>query len=217
MDSGDFYGFAKAAAEKYTRDALPRSIALHPGVVLGPVMTKAHAKASPIFLRDLIYGNALLRMPATTVDVRDVADAHANAVERFDELVTAEAHHARFVLVNDAPCAADLPGALFDVASRAVPEIRLPPLRRKPRLLHELLVPVSRFVHGVFPASLAANLAPLSPYHLALFTTPIDFDNSRAKTELGVTFRPLQDTVRDGVRAILEKGFAKVPSSSKQV
>jgi len=32
-------------------------VAVNPGVVIGPVMTKAHTKASAVFLRDIIFNS----------------------------------------------------------------------------------------------------------------------------------------------------------------
>jgi hypothetical protein len=33
------------------------AVSLNPGIVIGPVMAKAHTKASAIFLRDIIFNN----------------------------------------------------------------------------------------------------------------------------------------------------------------
>ena len=42
----------------FAGDMLGRSaVAVNPGVVIGPVMTKAHTKASAIFLRDITFNN----------------------------------------------------------------------------------------------------------------------------------------------------------------
>lgn len=51
-------------------------------MVFGPCLTKAHTKASPVFVRELIYGNPVADISATYVDVRDVATAHVTAMQR---------------------------------------------------------------------------------------------------------------------------------------
>ena len=37
-------------------------------VVIGPVSTKAHTKASAVFIREVIFGNPVLTFPSTYVD-----------------------------------------------------------------------------------------------------------------------------------------------------
>ena len=39
--------------------------------------------------------------------------------------------------------------------------------------------------------------------------TPIRLANAAARNELGVEFRPLEETVRDGVAAMIDGGFVK--------
>ena len=87
VEKGDAYGVAKTEAEKlvhahFASHSDRSSVAVNPGVVIGPVMTKAHTKASALFLRDLIYGNKVMNFPCTFVDVRDVAAGHVNALEK---------------------------------------------------------------------------------------------------------------------------------------
>ena len=50
--------------------------------------------------------------------------------------------------------------------------------------------------------------------------TPIKFDNTAARTEpaaggLGIKFRPLEVTVKDGIESIVEQGFAKLKPNSR--
>jgi nucleoside-diphosphate-sugar epimerase len=67
---GDAYGVAKTEAEKmvhahFAGDAHGRTaVAVNPGVVIGPVMAKAHTKASAIFLRDIAFNNKVRRCDA---------------------------------------------------------------------------------------------------------------------------------------------------------
>jgi hypothetical protein len=46
-------------------------------------------------------------------------------------------------------------------------------------------------------------------------STPIHFDNSKARQELGVVFRPLEDTVRDGINSIVGLGYATLAPPSR--
>ena len=51
-------------------------------MVIGPVFTKQHTKASPVFLREIVFNNKVMNFPSTYVDVRDVAIGHVNAMEK---------------------------------------------------------------------------------------------------------------------------------------
>ena len=92
VEKGDAYGVAKTRAEQLvnkhfnTGDGKRSSVAVNPGVVIGPVMAKPHTKASAVFLRDCIFGNKVMNFPSTFVDVRDVAIAHVNAMEKLPEI-----------------------------------------------------------------------------------------------------------------------------------
>lgn len=83
--NGDYYGVAKTSAERIMREAGDEHgfevVSINPAVVFGPCMTKAHTKASPVFIRQLLYGNTQPDVSFTFVDVREVAQAHAIAVE----------------------------------------------------------------------------------------------------------------------------------------
>ena len=50
--------------------------------MLGPVLTKAHTKASAVLVRECLFRNPMNAYMATFVDVRDVAAAIAAALLR---------------------------------------------------------------------------------------------------------------------------------------
>ncbi|KAJ8611417.1 hypothetical protein CTAYLR_009003 [Chrysophaeum taylorii] len=196
----DAYGFAKTRAELAVVDFCESNgvsyAALNPSIVIGPVMTKQHTKASPIFLRNIIFGNKILNAPSNFVDVRDVATAHVEALERLDTIQGPR----RFVLTSDAPCADAT--ELANVANRVLPQFRFvaKPMYDHARMTY-LYMPLSRLPFiGRFVMSEFQRLA---------FSTPINFDNSHAKTQLGIAFRPLEDTVREGLQSIIDAGIAK--------
>ena len=60
--NGDAYGCGKSEAEKLVWEAARGGglgfdvVALNPSVVIGPVLAKAHTKASPIFVRQMLCG-----------------------------------------------------------------------------------------------------------------------------------------------------------------
>ena len=87
VERGDAYGVAKTTAERLVVSHFEQTpdrfcVALNPGVVIGPVFTKQHTKASPVFLREIVFNNKVMNFPSTYVDVRDVAIGHVNAMEK---------------------------------------------------------------------------------------------------------------------------------------
>ena len=85
--------FVSARGAACTFDA----VAINPTVVLGPVLTKAHTKASAVLVRECLFRNPMNAYMATFVDVRDVAAAIAAA------LLRPAAAGERFLLVSDDP------------------------------------------------------------------------------------------------------------------
>lgn len=174
--STDPYSTAKRESERLVWDYCnERGIdvtVLCPGVVIGPVMAKAHTKASPIFLRDIIYGNKILNMPANFVDVRDVAKAHVNALTV----------SGRYLLTNEACNTLEL----ATIASRLFPRYKFDAYPKYPPWLLKALF----FVPS-----------------LKLFTQHVQYDNSKAKRDLGIDFTPLDISVRDGILSMMDQGF----------
>ena len=70
---------------------------INPAMVWGPCLVKSHAKASPFVFRQALFGNKQPNMPYSSVDVRDVATAHVEAMLR------PEANEKRFILDGDEP------------------------------------------------------------------------------------------------------------------
>jgi nucleoside-diphosphate-sugar epimerase len=204
MENGDAYGVAKTRAEElvhaHFRGGGRRAAAVNPGVVIGPVMTKAHTKASAVFLRDAIFGNEVMNFPATFVDVRDVAKAHVNAMERLGEGGAEEG--ARYILVNGEKCLREGGVALGPIAERLFPGHAFRPKPRYPEMAMRILRPLSALpvVGGMIMTEVQRKAQ----------CTPIEFSNARATEELGVDFRSLDTTVKEGVESIVELGFAKM-------
>ena len=198
LDNGDAYGYGKTQAEKRAKEACGglNFVALHPGIVLGPVMTKPHTKASPVFVRNLLLPKPILNPDsAHFVDVRDVAVAHCIAVERAEEL-----NGGRFILCNDDTCRSVNPVSLGAVAAEACPEYEY---TAKP-----LLAPWK------FALGKALSYVPLvgprvmTEYERRVFEARTTLSNARAKRELGLAFRPHAATVADTARACVGLGIA---------
>ena len=131
------------------------------------------------------------------MDVRDVAIAHVNALEQLPGL-----NGRRFVLTNDAPCMEQGALELAKVATRIFPAYRFdsqprysPTLLSVTRALSQIPLVGSRFMTEV------ERLATITPIH---------WDNTVARRDLGVDFRPLDTTIKDGIESIVELGVAKL-------
>lgn len=197
VDRGDPYGFAKTQAERLvmTHSAgKPYTVrVINPGVVLGPVFCKAHTKASTVLVRQLLYRNKMLNYYCTFVDVRDVAKAHAEALER------PAAAGLRFILVGDAPCMCTTD--LGAIAGKACPEFATEGLPKYPTWMFAAFSVLS-FVPFV-------GSYVMSEFERRMARTPVAFSNARAKEVLGMSFRTLEETVRDSARSMVDGGYVK--------
>ena len=189
----DAYGLAKVSAE---REALrltaevPEAerwslIHLNPGMVWGPPLIKAHAKASPLLIRDIVSGSrpGVPKLHLGIVDGRDVADVHLQAMK-------SPTASGRYLLIAEhawmPEVAARLQALFPDVVIRA----RTLP---KPIVLLAALLDKS------------LNFAQLRK----LVGRPMNFDATRAKSEFEVTFRSLDETLRDTAAPMIANGWAR--------
>ena len=185
----DAYGLAKVSAErealKLAAGASYSLVHLNPGMVWGPPLIKAHAKASPLIVRDILAGTrpGVPNMHLGIVDVRDVAAVHVQAMQRSTAT-------GRYILVADH---ASMP----EVANRL--QTMLPDVRIKTRTLPKVVV----LLAALFDKSL--NFAQLRK----LVGLEMNFDASRAESEFEIVFRSLEDTLRDTVTPMIANGWAR--------
>ena len=122
--NGDYYGLAKTRAEEIAHKAAEHAqdrkagydvVCINPSIVFGQCLTKAHTKASPVFVRQLLLHNAQPDVYLNWVDVLDVADAHVAALK------VPQAGGQRFLITGDAktnsgrfPGLASTIGGLYD-------------------------------------------------------------------------------------------------------
>lgn len=198
--SSDPYGYAKTAAEALVRETcaslgLPLAT-INPGVTLGPCLTKAHTKASAVLLREVLYGNAMLNYNCTFVDVRDVADAHARCL--------ATDATGRFLCVNDGGVRSTLD--LGPVAASACPQWRT---GASPKYSPVFLAAARGFYALPVAGPALLGLAGIGDFKLRVTEDRVPFTNAKAKAALGLEFRPLDATVRDGLESIVAGGWVK--------
>merc|ERR1711966_22668 len=157
-------------------------------MVWGPVLAKRHTKASPLYIRQALYNNPVPPMQTMTVDVRDVADAHVLALQN------SQSHGERFLVINDEPLL-KMPnvGARLQKVN---PQFHIASASQ----FSDAAVTALGFGFQVPGISQALTKATgVDEAMLANMTRKPNYDNSKSKTVLGMTYRPLDETLKDTV------------------
>lgn len=182
------YHYAKTAAERLARDAAEAQdrwsmVVLNPGLVLGPSLTPASESGSLFLLDELFKGLFCYGAPDfsfTTVDVRDVAEAHVAAVEN-------PKAHGRYILA--APEMTSFLEMSRILRAHRPRDWRLP-RRQLPHWTVRLLGPL----FGLSQDYIRNHQGIRFPV-----------DNSRSVRDLGMVYRPLEETLLDHHRAWREQ------------
>ena len=174
------YHYAKTVAEQAAWEAAEgqtrwRLVSVNPGLVLGPSLTPASESGSLFLLEELFKGYFFYGAPDfsfTTVDVRDVADAHIAAAENADA-------HGRYILASERMASfADMARVL---RGRYPRNLRLP-RTRLPHWPVRVLGPAFGLTQDYIRKHLGIRF---------------EVDNGRGVRELGVSYRPIEETVLD--------------------
>lgn len=192
--ANDPYGLAKVEAERTARayvDTLDDAdkwelVHLNPGMVFGPPLIKAHAKASPKLVRDVLSRAqpGVPRIMLSVVDVRDVAHAHIAAL-------TADAPPKRCLVFAENAWMTELMSEL----QSQFPDIRMGTMH--------LPKPLVLLAGAVDPT---LNVRQL--WHIVGRALPMD--NQLGRTTLGLRYRPVSETLRDTATPMVEHGWARV-------
>ena len=161
---------------------VPELVAINPGVVFGPALDK-DLSTSHILLKMMGRGSypLLPRVAFPTVDVRDVAAMHVRAMTH--ERAAGE----RFICADETLSLRQIGEALVDA---------LPDLKRKVPTRH-LPSGLVRFA-ARFDRNLRSIRGDLDKANLC--------DTSKARNELGFTFRPAREAVSSAALSLRELG-----------
>lgn len=183
------YNYSKTVAEQEAWKMVEAQdrwdmVTINPGLVLGPSLAQASDSTSLSTMLEIMDGTLRtgapnLRFPI--VDVRDVATAHIKAALKEDA-------NGRHILVSAS-------GSIMEMASyikKAFPGKCKLPLFQAPKFLIWLVAPI----FGITRDFVKRNVG-----------YPIEFDNSRAKKELNLNFRSVEESVIDHARQILDDGL----------
>ena len=181
------YGFAKTQAERLAwklSEEAPWSLAvINPGMVMGPVFTKRHCRASPITVRDILKvstpANPKICLPI--VDARDVAAAHLIAFQRPEV-------EGRHVLVNGNRWLKEM-ALTLDAAfpDRGIRTGELP----------NFMVKLGALFNKAIDGKVFADILDREPH----------YDGSHAPKALGFAYRDIDESILDTARSMVGQGF----------
>lgn len=184
------YSYSKTAAEKEAwRLAEGKSwklITINPGFIVGPAITDRSDSTSIQMISNMLNGKFKSGVPDlyfAMVDVRDVADSHVEALEKDNA-------EGRYICANQSM-------NLLEVAEKLNQEVGTEynkiPKKKLPTFLTYLVGPM---MAGFSWSFLKKNLG-----------IPIHFNNDKIKKELGIEFRPINETLKDQAEQLKKDGI----------
>ncbi|GAK68590.1 putative oxidoreductase [Agrobacterium rubi TR3 = NBRC 13261] len=157
-------------------------VTINPGMVLGPSLAPASESGSLFLLDEMFKGYFFYGMPDLSlacVDVREVVDAHIRAAENPDakgRYILSENHTRTFL-------------EIAGFARRWHPKAYLLPSWQIPNVVVRVIGPLFGLTQDYMTNHLGICFA---------------LDNSRSRDELGIVYRPFEQTMRDHYRSWAE-------------
>lgn len=185
------YPYSKVVAEREAWAIRERQsrwdlVTINPGLVLGPSLTRASASSSLAVMKQLVDGTMFLGappLPMGVVDVRDVATAHIKAG-------FTPAARGRYAI----SAAETTPLAMGTILRQQFGNKYLFPWFEAPKFVVWLIAPL---------VGLTRRFVSLNVGH------PVRFDTGRSRRELGLEYRPLEQTVCDHFQQMLNDGIVR--------
>ena len=186
------YGKSKVESEIYVRGLQDGGAPIHityPGSVIGPedpALTEPHQGLKTYL------GSVLPVMPSGNqwVDVRDVAAAHIALLE-------SELPPGRYTLGGHFVSWIELVDLLSRLTGRPLKKIRLPGALM--RLVGRLVDLINRLRDTPFDV-------PITHEAMVYATNWVVVDDSKAEADLGLKFRPVEDSMVDAIRSLVKAG-----------
>jgi len=168
-------------------------VVINPFLIMGPAIDNSLNESNKVLL-DILSGNypVVLGLEFGVVDVRDVARAHIAAAEIPEssgryvafEHVTPMKYLCEFLIKNYPLYSENVPTSNLDCG-----------------IGNLLMKGAAHFQPDGIADFLKCNLGK-----------KIEVDNSKIKRDLKIEFTPLEQTLKDTVRSLIEKGYFKVPT-----
>jgi nucleoside-diphosphate-sugar epimerase len=183
------YSYSKTIAEKEAWIIAKEQdrwdlVTINPGWILGPSLSKRKDSMSigtMIQLGDGTFSTGVPELWSGIVDVRDVASAHIKAG------FTPKAS-GRHIIVSGEASLFDLANILRNHFGNAYPF----PRRQAPKFLFWLIAPMLGYTRKYVSRNVGQQ---------------IKFDNSYSKADLGISYIPIEQTVKDHFQQILNDGL----------
>ena len=187
------YSFSKVEAEKAAWEIAKAQkrwelVTVNPSLVLGPGTKPTATSESFSIIKQMADGTMKMGAPdfhIGVVDVRDVAEAHLRAG-------FTPGAHGRYIASGSDADFLEIAGIL---RRNFGPEWPFP-TRNLPKWLVWLVGPMIN-------KALSRKMVRLN------VGLPAKFDNAKTKADLGMTYRPLEDTVRDMFQQLVDHGVLK--------
>ncbi len=172
---------AEQAAWQHVRDAgaEDRLATVNPGAIIGPALNDDHSYSLQAIQRLLDGMPAAPRLGFTFVDVRDVADLHVRA------LADPGAAGERFIATDRFLWLADVAAVLRERLGDAAGKV---PKRVAPNVLVRMM--------GMFDGGVRSVVSDLGKQSW--------FSSEKARTRLGWTTRPVEDSIEECARSLVK-------------
>jgi nucleoside-diphosphate-sugar epimerase len=188
------YSYSKTLAEKRAWEMMKNQkswdlITINPPGIFGPPLNPRNTTSESMNILKMLGGGDMKmgapKMGIGIVDVRDVAEAHFKAgyTPAAQGRYITSAHNSNFLEMGTVL----LPkyGDKFPLPKKALPRW--------------LLMLVGPMTNKLFTRDFIRNNVNI----------PWKADNSKIKEELGMTFRPLKETMEDGFQVLVDEGILK--------
>jgi len=183
------YAFSKTLAEKEAWKIAEEQdqwdlITINPSFVQGPSLSRRKDPTSMGFVLNMVQGQFKSGAPGMNfgwVDVREVADAHILAAEKPEA-------KGRYILSAEEKSVMEVANIIRQGYEKELPL----PKSKLPKAAMYIFGPLNGFSWR---------------YVRNNIDVPIAFDNSKSQIELGITYRPVEETVMDVVRDFEDKGW----------
>ncbi len=188
------YSYSKVLAEKKAWEIEKAQkrwdlVTINMSLVLGPALNVQNATSESVNILRMLGGGEMKmgapKLGAGLVDVRDVADAHflAGYTPAASGRYITSAHNTNFLEMGTVL----LPkyGDKFPLPKKALPKW--------------LLMLVGPMVNKLFTRRFIRNNVNIA----------WNADNSKIKKELGITFRPMKETMEDSFQVLIDEGILK--------
>ena len=194
------YALAKTLAERAAwefQSALPEPerfelTVINPVFVYGPIYAPVHARSSPAIVKTLLRGQypGCPRLHFPMVDVRDVAVAHVEALER------PAASGRRYLLHHQGRWMQEIARIL----KTHFPDYSISTWRMPDPIVYAAILIDRRLTFGYLRHSLGRA---------------IEIDNRRATEELGLEYTPIEQTLADTGRSLIDFGLVSKPKRKR--